>query len=112
MHTLACSQPRTYPEAFAACVADLFPALRATARWCPEVPADLTCARNLFAQNVTSIEVAGLFAHADLAAVYTYLRGGSSLCLPPEWRVLFPVQARGAPCQAAERPRKAARRNP
>ena len=112
MHTLACFQPRTYPEDFATAVANLFPALKASARGCPEVPAELPCARSLFAQNITSAEVVGLFEQADLDAVYTYLRGGTSLCLPPEWRVLFPVQARNVPCQATERPRKAARRNP
>ena len=32
----------------------------------------------------------GLFATADLPAVYRYLRGGKSLRLPPHWQDVLP----------------------
>ena len=87
------SQPlaRNYPQKFAEAVADIFHDLRSTARGCPPLPGSIPSALVQFQQHTTDPEVGELFEFADLDSVYVYLRGGTSLRIPPEWRPLFPV---------------------
>ena len=79
------------------------------------MPSDAPSARVLFEQSTTSPETAALFQQSDLAAVYVYMRGCTSLSIPEEWRVLIPVKTKRFPCtgsQGTERPCKAARTIP
>ena len=80
------SRPRTYPEALASGVAEIFHDLASSARGCPELPRKLPSALELFQQKQTAPEVAELFEFAELDSPYAYLRGGESLRIPPEWK--------------------------
>ncbi|CAE7277947.1 ADS3 [Symbiodinium sp. CCMP2592] len=84
-----------YPTPFAEAVADIFEDLRSSAMGCPAVP-DMPSGSGLeaFKAAQTPADVQRLFRQADLRSAYDYMRGGTHLQIPPEWKALFPARHR------------------
>ena len=78
---------------FADAVANIFEDLRSSAKGCPAVP-DMPNGLSAFEAATTPPDVQRLFQQADLRSVYDYLRGGTHLEIPPEWKALFPARQR------------------
>ena len=72
----------------------------------PSPPPDLVSGPELFRANATSQELGELFERADLGSVYSYLRGGKMLKIPPEWKAHFPRGSPDRPCDAARLQKK------
>ena len=60
--------------------------LKATAQGCPPLPEALPSALASFLNAVDDPDHADLYRTANLGSIYEYLRGGSHLQIPPEWK--------------------------
>ncbi|CAE7513266.1 unnamed protein product [Symbiodinium sp. CCMP2456] len=84
-----------YPLPFADAVADIFQDLKCSGKGCPTAPQTVPgSGLQAFSSAETPADVQRLFRQADLESVYDYLRGGTHLEMPPEWRSQLPVRAR------------------
>ena len=84
---------------FADAEANIFDDLRSSAMGCPAVP-DMPIGSGLeaFKAARTPPDVQRLFRQADLRSAYDYMRGGTHLQIPPEWKALFPARHRKRSC--------------
>ena len=82
------SQLREYPVPFANNIAQLRGELVSSRPFDPLSPMTLPTGPEIL--DATPNDQQGLFATADLPAVYKYLRRGKGLKLPPHWQPYMP----------------------
>ena len=78
--------------AFGLAVVDLIEKIKASARGQPPLPTELPPAVKTFRSE--GWHTSDVWMFSDLAPVYRYLRGNSSLHIPGEWRRLVPKELR------------------
>ena len=81
--------PRIYPDLFGLTISEIIEDLKRCKFGCPDLPDQVPKAVESFKESKSGKDW-GLFDHADLEAVFRYLRKGTNLQIPKEWEELVP----------------------